>query len=172
MGPELAAIIAPLLVAIRDLNERIAAMDTVVERVGQGHAAVASLQEIPGIGPVVALGYVLSVEDPTRFRRSRDVPGYLGLRPRLRASGDVVRRGWITKEGDADVRRLLVQAAHAHLRSRTDTALKRWAEGLIPRIGKRKAIVALARKLAVLMHRLWLTGEAYQPFPEEVAKAA
>jgi transposase len=115
---------------------------------------------------------VLSIEDPSRFRHSRDVPGYLGLRPRLRASADLIRRGRITKEGDPDVRRLLVQAAHAHLRSRTDTALKRWAEGLIPRVGKRKAIVALARKLAVLMHRLWLTGEVYQPFPEEVANAA
>ncbi len=172
MGPELADIVAPLLAAIRDLNERIAAMDSMVEQVGQGHAAVAGFQEIPGVGPVVALGYVLSIEDPSRFRRSRDVPGYLGLRPRLRASADLIRRGRITKEGDADVRRLLVQAAHAHLRSDTDTALKRWAEGLIPRIGKRKAIVALARKLAVLMHRLWLTGEVYQPFPEEVAKAA
>lgn len=172
MRPELTDIVAPLLAAIRDLDERIAAMDTVVEQVGQGHAAVASFQEIPGVGPVVALGYVLSIEDPSRFRHSRDVPGYLGLRPRLRASGELVRRGRITKEGDPDLRRLLVQAAHGHLRSRTDTALKRWAEGLVPRIGKRKAIVALARKLAVLMHRLWRTGEVYEPFPEEVAKAA
>jgi len=121
---------------------------------------------------VVALAYVLSIEDPSRFRRSRDVPGYLGLRPTLRSSAATVRQGRITKEGDADVRRLLVQAAHAHLRSHADTALKSWAESLIPRIGKRKTIVALARKLAVLMHRLWITGEVYQPFPHDTAKAA
>ncbi len=170
--PELAEVITPLLAAIRDLDARIATMDAVVEQVGHGYPAVNSFQDIPGVGPVVALAYVLSLEDPSRFRRSRDVPGYLGLRPTLRSSSEVIRQGRITKEGDSDVRRLLVQAAHAHLRSHVDTALKRWAEGLIPRIGKRKAIVALARKLAVLMHRLWITGEVYQPFPHDTAKAA
>ena len=170
--PELSEVITPLLFAIRDLDTRIAAMDEVVEQVGHLYPAVESFQDIPGVGPVVALAYLLSVEDPSRFRRSRDVPGYLGLRPNLRASADVVRRGRITKEGDSDVRRLLVQAAHAHLRSHADTALKCWAESLIPRIGKRKAIVALARKLAVLMHRLWITGEVYQPFPNNTAMAA
>ena len=169
---ELGQVITPLLAAIRDLDARIAEMDALVEKVGQLYPAVDSFQAIPGVGPVVALAFLLSLEDPSRFRRSRDVPGYLGLRPNLRASADVVRRGRITKEGDADVRRLLVQAGHAHLRSHTDTALKRWAEGLIPRIGKRKAIVALARKLAVLMHRLWVTGEVYQPFPADQAEAA
>jgi len=165
-------VVAPLLAAIRELNARIAAMDHVVEEVGAGHDAVASLQAIPGVGPVVALSYVLSLEDPARFRRSRDVAGYLGLRPRLRASSDTMHRGRITKQGDPDLRRLLVQAAHAHLRSTQDTALKRWAESLIPRVGRRKAVVALARKLAVLMHRLWVTGEVYQPRPKATAKAA
>ncbi len=165
-------VVAPLLAAIRELDIRIAAMDEVTELVGASYPVVASLQAIPGVGPVVALAYVLSLEDPTRFRRSRDVPGYLGLRPRLRASSDTVQRGRITKQGDGDVRRLLVQAAHALLRSTRDTALKHWAEGLIPRIGKRKAVVALARKLAVLMHRLWITGEVYEAFPETAVKAA
>jgi transposase len=143
--PELSEVITPLLAAIRDLDARVAAMDEVVEQVGHLYPAVESFQDIPGVGPVVALAYLLSVEDPSRFRRSRDVPGYLGLRPNLRASADVVRRGRITKEGDADVRRLLVQAAHAHLRAHVDTAL---------------------------MHRLWITGEVYQPFPHDTAKAA
>lgn len=169
---DLQEVVAPLVAAIRELDARIAAMDTLIEAVCQGYDAVASFQVIPGVGPVVALAYVLSLEDPTRFRRSRDVPGYLGLRPSLRVSSEVIRRGRITKEGDPDVRRLLVQAAHALLRSHTDTALKRWTESLVPRIGKRKAIVALARKLAVLMHRLWITGEVYQPFPDQAAQAA
>jgi transposase len=170
--PKLAEVMTPLLDAIHDLDARIATMDAVVEQVGHLYPAVGSLQDIPGVGPVVALAYVLSIEDPSRFHRSRDVPGYLGLRPTLRSSAATVRQGRITKEGDADVRRLLVQAAHAHLRSHADTALKSWAESLIPRIGKRKTIVALARKLAVLMHRLWITGEVYQPFPHDTAKAA
>lgn len=165
-------VVAPLVAAIRELDARIAAMDELINAVGSGHDAVASLQAIPGVGPVVALAYVLSLEDPTRFRRSREVPGYLGLRPRLRASSDSVRQGRITKQGDPDLRRLLVQAAHAHLRSTQETALKRWAQTLIPRLGKRKTIVALARKLAVLMHRLWVTGEAYEAFPATTAKAA
>jgi len=165
-------VVAPLLGVIRELDGRIAAMDRVVDTVGTSYPVVASLQAIPGVGPVVALAYVLSLEDPTRFRRSRDVPGYLGLRPRLRASSDTVHRGRITKQGDGDVRRLLVQAAHAHLRSTQDTALRRWAESLVPRVGKRKAVVALARKLAVLMHRLWITGEVYEAIPETAAKAA
>jgi transposase len=169
---ELVEVITPLLAAIRELDARVAEMDTVVERVGQLYPAVDSFKAIPGVGPVVALAFVLSIEDPRRFSRSRDVPGYLGLRPNLRTSADTVRRGRITKEGDADVRRLLVQAAHAHLRSNSDTALKRWAEGLVPRIGKHKAIVALARKLAVLMHHLWITGEVYHPFPVDQAKVA
>ncbi len=169
---ELSELITPLLAAIRDLDTRIAEMDTIVEQVGQLYPAVDSFQAIPGVGPIVALAFLLSLEDPSRFRRSRDVPGYLGLRPRLRASSDVVHRGRITKEGDSDLRRLLVQAAHAHLRARTDTALKRWAQTLVPRIGKRKAIVALARKLAVLMHHLWITGEVYHPFPNHIADAA
>lgn len=172
LPPGIGDVVAPLLGAIRELDSRIAAMDEVTELVGASYPVVASFQAIPGVGPVVALAYVLSVEDPTRFRRSRDVPGYIGLRPRLRASSDTVQRGRITKQGDGDVRRLLVQAAHALLRSSRDTALKRWAEGLIPRIGKRKAVVALARKLAVLMHRLWITGEVYEAFPKTAVKAA
>ncbi len=99
----------PLLDAIRDLDARIAGMDAVVEQVGQGYPAVESLQDIPGAGPVAALAYVLSIEDPGRFRRSRDVPGYLGLRPTLRASAATVRQGHVTLQGDTDVRRLLVR---------------------------------------------------------------
>jgi transposase len=169
---EMGEVVAPLVAAIRELDARIAVMDELINAVGSGHDVVASLQAIPGVGPVVALSYVLSLEDPSRFRRSREVPGYLGLRPRLRSSSDSIHRGRITKQGDSDLRRLLVQAAHAHLRSTQETALKRWAESLIPRIGKRKTIVALARKLAVLMHRLWITGEVYEAFPKTVAKAA
>ena len=92
----------------------------------------------------------------------------LGLRPKLRESGGKGHAGSITREGDNEMRWLLVQAAHAALAVRRDSALKRWAELLVQRIGKRKTVVALARKLGVLLHRLWVSGESYRPFPQAV----
>ena len=169
---ELRNLVSPLLGAIGELDLHIAAMDALVETLGESHPVVEVFREIPGVGPVVALAYVTTIENPQRFRCSRDVGPYLGLRPRLRASGGTEYRGRITKEGDHDLRRLLVQAAHALLRSRTDCALRQWAERLIPRVGKRKAIVALARKLAIVMHHLWVTGQPFEPFPETAEKAA
>ena len=128
---------------------------------------VSHLCEIPGVGPVVATYYVLTIDDPQRFRHSRDVPSFFGLRPSMRESGSVSQYGRITKQGDPEMRRLLVQAAHVHLRSRTDSELKRWGLELADRKGKGKAAVAVARKLAVLMHHLWVTGVVWEPFPDE-----
>ena len=90
----------------------------------------------------------------------------------MRESAEHSHFGSITRRGDAEMRRLLVQAAHGCLRSRQETELKRWAEQLAGRIGKKKAVVALARKLAVLLHRLWVTGEDYQALRPEIAAAA
>lgn len=112
------------------------------------------------------------VEDPHRFRRSRDVAGYLGLRPKMRESGQTSRFGGITHQGDTEMRTLLVQAAHGLLRSRSDSDLKRWAVGTVARVGKKKAVVALARKLAVVMHAMWTKGEAFRPFREGLEVAA
>ena len=91
---------------------------------------------------------------------------YVGLRPRLRQSSNSNRLGRITKEGDADVRRLLVQCAHSVLRSRTMSELKTWGLAMEQRKGRKIAVVAIARKLAVLMHRLWETGAEYDPLFE------
>ena len=89
----------------------------------------------------------------------------MGLRPVVRASGGSKRSSHISREGDSEMRWLLVQAAHASLSTHRDSALKRWGERLVEQSGKKKAVVALARKLAVILHRLWVTGESYQPFP-------
>jgi transposase len=122
---------------------------------------------------IVALYFVLTNDDPYRFRSSREVAAFFGLRPVIRESGSVSHYGRITKEGDPEMRRLLVQAAHALLRTTADSELKRWALALAERRGKSKAVVALARKLAVLMHHLWVTGVVYEPFPhEDTAQAA
>jgi transposase len=164
--------VAPLVATALELDEKVQALDGEVIEAGRAFPEVERFQEVPGIGPLVALSYVLCIEDPSRFASRRDIPSFLGLRPRMRESAERSHFGSITRHGDAEMRRLLVQAAHGCLRSRQDTELKRWAEQLARRIGKKKAIVALARKLAVLLHRLWMTGEAYEPLRPEVAAAA
>ena len=169
---ELCGLVAPLVATALELDEKVQALDGEVADVGRSFPEVARFQQVPGIGPLVALSYVLCIEDPSRFRTSRDIPSFLGLRPRMRESAERSHFGSITRHGDAEMRRLLVQAAHGCLRSRQDTELKRWAEQLAGRIGKKKAVVALARKLAVLLHRLWVTGEDYRSLRQDIAEAA
>lgn len=169
---ELRAVVAPLVQLALDLDERIAAFDEDVDTLGATHPEVPLLRSVPGVGPLVSLAYVLCIEDPRRFRRSRDVAGYLGLRPKMRESGNSSRYGRITHQGDGEMRKLLVQAAHGLLRSKEDSDLKQWALGLAARVGKTKAIVALARKLAVVMHAMWTSGQPYRPFREAIEVAA
>jgi len=133
------------------------------------------------VGPVTALAYVLTLEDPHRFAHSRDVGPCLGLVPRRDQSGDRDPQLRITKTGDSYLRRLLVGSAQYILGPfGPDCDLRRWGLKLAARGGKyakKRAVVALARKLAVLLHRLWLTGEIYDPFhsahaPSPVTAAA
>ncbi len=169
---ELCRLVAPLVATALELDEKVQALDGEVIAAGRAFPEVERFQQVPGIGPLVALSYVLCIEDPSRFHGSRDIPSFLGLRPRMRESAERSHFGSITRHGDAEMRRLLVQAAHGCLRSRQDTELKRWAEQLAGRIGKKKAVVALARKLAVLLHHLWASGEDYQALRQEIAAAA
>lgn len=169
---ELVAVVAPLVQVGCELDERIAALDDEVEAMGRAYPEVALLRGVPGVGPLVALSFVLCLEDPHRFARSRDVAGYLGLRPKMRESGSTSRYGGITHQGDTEMRMLLVQAAHGLLRTRADCDLKRWAQALAARVGTHKAIVALARKLAVVMHAMWVRGEVFRPLRAVVDIAA
>ncbi len=142
-------------------------MDREVERLCQErYQETGGLRQISGVGPLTALAFVLTLEDPHRFAKSRDVGAYLGLRPRQRDSGGHRPQLRITKAGDALVRRLLVMAAHYILGPfGPDTDLRRFGLRLAERGGKaakKRAAVAVARKLAVLLHRLWITGEVYQ----------
>ena len=125
------------------------------------------LKQVYGVAELVSLTYVLTLEDPARFRRSREVGPYLGLRRRTRDSGESRPQLGITKEGDRYLRWLLVQSAHCVLKKNApDSDLKRFGERLAARGGKyarQRAVVAVARKLAVLLHRLWVTGEKYEP---------
>jgi transposase len=169
---DLRAVIAPLLEQLDLLTGEIERCNEHLEEMVKELPEVEHLREIPGVGTVVATYFVLTIDDPGRFKNSRDVASFFGLRPSMRESASVSQFGRITKEGDPEMRRLLVQAAHALLRTRADSQLKQWALALAERKGKSKAVVALARKLAVLMHRLWVTGEVYQAFPQQEASQA
>ena len=158
----------PLVETIGELTDRITGLERELYADAKSDELPLRLQEIPGVGPLVALSFIAWVDRPERFATSRAVGASLGLRPILRASGDRVYRGRITRQGDVEMRWLLVQAAHASFLAKRDTALKRWSEQLECRVGKAKAAVGLARKLGVVMHRMWITGEGYEPFPQRV----
>ena len=129
-----------------------------------------------GVGVLTALAYVLTLEEPTRFQNSRAVGAYLGLRPRRHDSGARKPQLRITKAGDSHVRRLLVGAAQYNLGPHgPDSSLRRWGLALSERGGKnakKRAVVAVARKLAVLLHRLWVTGEVYEPLRGSTTQSA
>lgn len=163
---ELRRVIEPLLEQLDLVSGEIARRDEEISEMAQEMETVKRLQQIPGVGPLTALYFVFSIEDPHRFGKSRDVAAFFGLRPSMRESGNSSHYGRITKEGDPEMRRLLVQAAQAMMITRADCQLKHWAAEIEGRRGKMKRSVAVARKLAVLMHRLWITGENYEAFPK------
>jgi transposase len=157
----------PMLESIENLSCQIKALSQELERLAQErYPETRLLQQVPGVGPICSLAYVLTLEDPGRFRRSRQVGAYLGLTPRQHDSGELRPQLHITKAGDDYLRSLLVQSAHYILgRYGPDSDLRRWGlrlagEGSQAR--KNKAIVAVARKLSVLLHRLWLSAEPYE----------
>ena len=164
LSPELQAALEPLLNAIESLSERIVEYNERIENLAQqSYPQVALLKQIKGVGTLIALTFLLTLEDPHRFRQSRDVGCYLGLQPGRRKSGQM----HISKEGDPYLRTLLVQGAQHILGPfGIDCDLRRWGLKLAERggrNGKKRAIVATARKLAVLLHHLWVSGEAYEP---------
>lgn len=169
--------VGPALVEIDHLTQQIRAYDQQVAHLATAvFPETARLRQVPGVGPLTALAFVLTLEDPARFPRSRTVGSYLGLRPRLHESGRRRPALRITKEGDAFVRQLLVQAAHYILGPfGPDTRLRDWGLGLVARGGKhakQRAVIAVARKLAVLLHQLWRTGAVYEPHRAVAGRAA
>ena len=144
---DLRAVIEPLLEQLDLLTGEITRRNEHLEEMVKDLPEVEHLRGIPGVGPVVATYFVLTIDDPNRFRRSRDVASFFGLRPSMRESASVSHFGRITKEGDPEMRRLLVQAAHACLLTKADSELKRWALAIAERKGKGKAVVALARRV-------------------------
>jgi transposase len=171
---ELRIALEPLVAMITKANEQLAFLESDLEEAAAALDPVPRLREIPGVGLITSLSFVLCVEDPRRFARSRDVAPYLGLVPQLHASGPRSRSGRITKEGDRELRQVLVQAAHQLFRARRETAIRKWGMAVAARSGKKKAAVAVARKLALVMHRMWVSGERFEAFPgtSDLAKAS
>ncbi len=165
----LAPVLFPVLETIADLTRQIRGYDGQIKAMCQTrYRETESLSEIGGVGALTALAYVLTLEDPSRFAKSRHVGPALGLVPRRDQSGSHDPQLRITKTGDAFLRRLLVGSAQYILGPfGPDCDLRRWGLALAERGGKnakKRAVVAVARKLAILMHRLWKTGEVYDPF--------
>ncbi|MGH7427768.1 MAG: IS110 family transposase [Candidatus Methylomirabilaceae bacterium] len=158
----------PLLETIGVITQAIRAYDRQIEALCRSrYPETERLRQVAGVGPLTSLAYLLSLEDPQRFRKSREVGPFLGLVPRQNQSGGSDPQLRITKTGDPYLRRLLVGSAQYLLGPfGPDCELRRWGLKLAERGGlnaKKRAVVGVARKLAVLLHRLWLTGEHYLP---------
>src|SRR2546427_8070952 len=168
LSAELREVLEPLLREVESLNERIQEYDERMEKIAKEvYPEVSLLKQVKGVGTQIALTYVLTIEDPHRFLKSREVGCFLGLKPGRRNSGESEPQKKISKEGDRDLRTMMVQGAHYILGPfGEDSDLRRWGLQLAERGGKnakKRAVVAVARKLAVLLHRLWVSGEVYEP---------
>ena len=168
MSPAIRAALEPLLAEVETVTERIREYDKQLEQLCQTrYPETKLLKQVHGVGTLIALAFVLTVEDPHRFRKSRAVGCYVGLRPKRRQSGQSRPQLGISKEGDVYLRTLLVQGAHHVLGPfGKDSDLRRWGLKLAAQGGKnakKRAVIAVARKLAVLLHKLWVSGETYEP---------
>ena len=176
--PELLrSVLGPVLDAIEFLSSQIACYDSRIEELSQvQYPETGRVGQIRGVGPVTALTYVLTLEEGGRFCSSRQVGAYLGLCPRRDQSGDRDPQLGITKAGDRVLRSLLVNCAHYILGPfGEDCDLRRHGEKIAARGGKnakKRAVVAVARKLSVLMHRLWMSGDVYEPLYNAKRRAA
>lgn len=171
LPPALKKALEPVINHLAQLGQTLKALDESVEETATKHAkAVELLKSVPRVGTLTALAFCLVVENPKRFKKSRDVGAYLGLAPGRRQSGDSDVQLGITKAGDSLMRRLLVQCAHQLMfKNAPDSSLKQWGVAKAKnggKNGKKKMAVALARKLSVVLHRVWVTGKPFVAFPE------
>ena len=157
------ALIEPYLVVLTTLEEQIAVFDERLKAMAKEKPIVARLKTAPGVGDLVALAFALTIQDPKRFRTGRQVAAYLGLVPQLNQSCHVKKQGRITKRGNSTVRWLLTMAANALLRTKTTSALKEWGLERVANGGRKKGVVAIARKLAVTLWAMWRDERNFEP---------
>jgi transposase len=166
---ELVSAMTPVFEILTQLNQQIKELEVEIERLSKEiYPETKYINQVPGVGPITALSYVLYIEDPARFNKSRQVGAFLGLTPKRDQSGDVDKQLSITKAGNTYLRHLLVGCAqHIMGLFGPETNLRLHGLSIAARGGKnakKRAAVAVARKLSVLLHRLWVTGKAYEPF--------
>jgi transposase len=156
------AAVRPLLKARKAIERQIDDLDRKVPKLARHDVEVRRFMTVPGVGPITALCFKATIDDPTRFKRSRSVGAYIGLTTRRHTSGEIDWSGRISKCGDAMLRMYLFEAAGVLLtRVPKWSALKAWGTRLAKRNGLRKAKVAVARKLAVILHRMWVDGTKF-----------
>lgn len=161
---QLAAVVLPMLEAWRGIRNRAAELGRQLVAEARQSQACRILMSIPGIGAITATSFATAIEDPGNFKKSRSVGAWIGLTTRRYQSGEVDYDGHISRRGDRHLRGLLYEAASVILtRSSTDSALRTWGLQLRERIGFKRAAVAVARKLAVIMHTMLRTGELFNP---------
>lgn len=166
LTPRIQRSVLSLLNILDTLNKEIQALNKEVESVASENEDVQLLQTIDGVGPIIALAFKAEVDDPNRFTDSKDVAAYIGLTPSQYSSGEVHRQGGISKKGNKRTRYLLVEAASALLtRCKIWSKLKAWGMKLQKKKGIRKATLAIARKLAVLMHKMLVTRTPFERSP-------
>ncbi len=166
---ELVSAMTPLFEILTQLNLQIKELEVEIERLSKEiYPETKYIKQVPGVGPITALSYVLYIEDPARFNKSRQVGPFLGLTPKRDQSGDVDKQLSITKAGNTYLRHLLVGCAQYIMGPfAPDSSLRLHGLAIAARGGKnakKRAAVAVARKLSVLLHRLWVTGKEYEPF--------
>ena len=161
--PDVAPNVRPMLAAWRQLRVQIAVFDKAVRGLVKANPTCRLLMSVPGIGVLSVLAFVSTIEEPARFNRSRSVGAHLGLTPRRYQSGEIDRSGRISRCGDGLARTLLYEAAVVVLaRVKRGSGLKDWAQAIAKRSGAGKARVALARKLSVILHSIWRSGEPFR----------
>jgi transposase len=174
--PELEPALAPIFECLQEIQRRIFAFEQLIEKMAkEQYPETARLRQVDRVGPITSLAFVLTLEDPARFPKSRTVGAYLGLAAGSHQSGDSDPEKRITKAGDPLLRRMLVQCAQQVLVFGRDSDLRRWGLALAARgkkAARKRAVVALARKLATLLHHLWATGAVYDPFHTSRLNAA
>ena len=169
----LESILMPMLRTLVATMEQLHIYDRAVNRIARESETARHLMTAPGVGTIVVLSYITGVETPARFSRSSAVGAYFGMTPRRYQSGEIDQAGRVSKCGDGMVRGLLYEAAKVLLsRTAKPSELQAWGRSLIRRIGKKKATMAVARKLAVILHRMWTTGEPFRWTAAPAAAAA
>jgi transposase len=172
-APELRIAIEPLLEVRNMMRKQKVLLDRQLGAIARKDAVCKLLMTIPGVGPIVSLAFKATIDDPCRFKDSKAVAAHLGLTPRIHQSGEIDRSGHISKCGDKMMRHALYEAANSHLRiSKKWSVLRAHGVKLAKRAGSKKACVAVARKLAVIMHRMWVDGTEFRFGQPAVADAA